>query len=170
MHRWYPERTPVRLLLLMALLVISIIPLLPLHTAHAAHAAPQRPLSGCTGNNYYYQPFVFSGISNFFGDRQYYTCSYPNLVDDTWFEVTSGGNVPYIVAQGDTWITQLPQPGGTRYGETGRSNQVAYPNNGVEYFVQEAYVQVDLGPAYGCNWVNWPKLGQSHDYTCLLMH
>lgn len=130
------------------------------------HAAPQRPLSGCSNSNYFEIGFGFSGISNTFYDWQYFTCEYPNLRDDTWFEVSSGGNVPWIVAQGDTWLTQLPQSGGKRYGETGRSSQIAYPNNGMQYYVQEALYQQWLTPVYGCNWVNWPNIGVSADYNC----
>jgi hypothetical protein len=75
----------------------------------------------------------------------------------------------YIDAQGDTWLTQVPHSGGTRYGETGRSSVISYPNNGKQYFVQEALYQTWLAPIYGCNWVNFPSYGVSYDYNCANM-
>ena len=158
----HKERNAVHSLLMAALLAISSISLLPLH---AAHAAPQRPLTGCSSNNFKYVPFGFSGFTNTFYDDQYYTCQYPNLEDDTWFKLSSG-TAAYIVAQGDTWLTQQPYPGGQRYGETGRSSQIAYPNNDQAYFIQEALYQTWLAPIYGCNWVNFPFNGGTHDYNC----
>lgn len=88
------------------------------------------------------------------------------MIDATSFQVSSSGNQPWIDAQADTWVTQVPHCcGGTRYGETGRSNRVSYPANSRWYFVQQAVDTVWLSPAYGCNWINWYNLG-SQDYNC----
>ncbi len=108
-----------------------------------------------------------TGGDTFFVDWQYYTCGPgTSLRGNTWFEVTKG-NLPYIVAQGDTWITQTPCCGAKRYGESGRSSQIGYPNNGQEYYVQEAFTQaLPNPPQWGCNWINLPQLHFSSDYNC----
>jgi hypothetical protein len=160
------ERTPARLLFAMVLLAISIIPLLPFHTAHAA---PRRPLTGCSNNNIYLFGTAFSdgyGNHTVFDDWQYYTCGPgTSLQDSTWFEVVEG-TIPSIRAQADTWITQS-FPGGARYGETGRSSLINYPNDGKQYYIQTAFTQaLPDPPQWGCNWINLPNLYYSHDYTC----
>ena len=75
----------------------------------------------------------------------------------------------YFNAQTDVWITQQPYPGGSRSGETGRSNWVTYPNNCTYYYVHTSDVWPGLSdPSYGCGWIQYGN-GEAHDYMCDLV-
>lgn len=163
MHRLNQGKISPFPLLIVALFAISV-GFFPFHTALAA---PQRPLSGCNNNSYtLHTGFGSLGITDLFTNFQQYDCYQWSSMDDVTYFAVGSGNTAYIVAQGDTWLTQNPYPGGERRGETGRSNQVAYPDNGQYYRVQAAIIMYYLTPMYGCNWVNWPQLGFSMDYNC----
>ena len=114
----------------------------------------------------YYNSALFgtrAGAGNYFHVRSDYSCS-SGSANVTYFAAT--GTVKYIAAQGDTWLTNLPRSGGTRYGETGRSSVIGYPTNDYYYYVQVASYSQVFSPEWGCMWYNLPDYFISVDYNC----
>lgn len=124
--------------------------------------------TGCSYSGYTVYPYI-NNLGYAVEDYQDDVCNFnsPYQLDDTYFAVSSGWGLQWVYAQADTWLTQGPSCcGHTRYGETGRSELIAYPANGRLYYVQAAIYYGWKAPMYGCNWVNFPDYATSYDYNC----
>ncbi len=88
---------------------------------------------------------------------------------DAITNIDNCGTYSQAVFNTDAWLTQLPQPGGTRLAESGRTGYIAYPNDCAWYNAAtvNGWGQYGTSPLWACGWYLYQRTGTAHDYVCV---
>jgi hypothetical protein len=137
-------------LVLMCVLTIVLVGSLARPKVASAH-----PAYGCSAWN------VHNGPAYAFEANNVYQC----FGLDTYMQWCAPTTQPYTIVNDDSWHTNLPAPGGQRYGESGRRGNVGIPDDCAWHYMTTSY-HIIPDPVWACAWYDWVSYNVANDYVC----